>query len=94
MIPVCNLDCPPSVQTSLSSVSDRALCIVSPTCTNITCCVLVPLLNRTFQVQLALDNSYNVLRTGVDKISRRQSLVGYSFGNQEVLSIQGVYKLL
>lgn len=87
-------DCPPSVQASLSSVSDRALCIVSPSCTNITCCVQVPLLNRTFEVQLALDSSYNELRTQVDKISRRQSLIGYSFGTQEVLSIQGVYKLL
>lgn len=94
MIFLLSADCPPSVQASLSSVSDRALCIVSPSCTNITCCVQVPLLNRTFEVQLALDSSYNILRTHVDKISRRQSLIGYSFGTQEVLSIQGVYKLL
>lgn len=87
-------DCSPSVQTSLSGVSDRTLCIVSPSCTNITCCVNVPLLNRTFEVQLAIDQSFNVMRTYVEKISRRQSLVGYSFGTQEKLSVQGVYKLL
>lgn len=87
------LDCPQSVRTSLSSITDRALCTVSSSCTNIKCCVNVPLLNRTFEVGMELDYSYMSLRVYVEKMTRRQSLIGYQFGQEETLSVHGVFKL-
>uniref|UniRef100_K1PRD9 Uncharacterized protein n=1 Tax=Magallana gigas TaxID=29159 RepID=K1PRD9_MAGGI len=85
--------CPEAVQTSLSSITDRALCTVSSSCTNIRCCVNIPLLNRTFEVGMELDYSYMSLRVYVEKMTRRQSLIGYQFGQEETLSVHGVFKL-
>lgn len=87
------LDCPQSVQTSLSSITDRALCTVSSSCTNLQCCVNIPLLNRTFEVGMELDYSYMSLRVYVEKMTRKQSLIGYQFGREETLSVHGVFKL-
>ncbi|XP_062581277.1 uncharacterized protein LOC134243073, partial [Saccostrea cucullata] len=86
--------CPVSVQTSLSSVADQALCTVSSSCTNIKCCVNIPLLNRTFEVGMELDYSYYSLKVNVEKMTRRQSLIGYTFGKEETLSVQGVFKFI
>lgn len=82
------------MQTSLSSVSDKAMCAVSSSCTSVRCCVAVPLLNRTFEVHLDIDNSYYTMKASVEKIQRKQSLVGYTFGTEETLSIYGVFKLM
>lgn len=87
-------DCPVSVKSSLTSIADLALCSVSPSCTNIKCCVGVPLLNRTFEVGMELDYSYYSLRVNVEKMYRRQSLIGYGFGKEEILSVHGVFKLM
>lgn len=86
-------DCPPSVQTSLTSLADQAVCAVTSSCANIKCCVRVPLLNRTFEVGVELDYSYRSLRVRVEKMTRRLSLIGYQWGTEETLSVHGVFKL-
>ena len=86
-------DCPPSVQTSLTSLADQAMCTVTSSCASIKCCVRVPLLNRTFEVGVELDYSYRSLRVRVEKMTRRLSLIGYQWGTEETLSVHGVFKL-
>lgn len=86
-------DCPLNVQSSLEMVMNQALCVVSPSCADVTCCVNVPILNRTFEVGINIDYSYEKIMVHVEKIYRRHHFIGFEFAENHTLSLAGVFKL-
>lgn len=42
---------------------------------------------------MELDYSYMSLRVYVEKMTRRQSLIDYQFGQEETIAVHGVFKL-
>lgn len=85
-------DCPLNIQRSLEVVKDKAFCTVSTTCTNIKCCINVPLLNRTFEVGVSIDYSYEKIMVHIEKMYRKHSFIGFEFGEEHLLSVAGVFK--
>lgn len=86
-------DCPLDVQQSLNKVRNDALCTVSSTCAGITCCVNIPLLNRTFEVGINIDYSYKKMRVHVEKMYRKHYFSGFESGKEYIMSLGGVFKI-
>lgn len=86
-------DCPLDVQQSLNKVRNDVLCTVSSTCADITCCVNIPLLNRTFEVGINIDYSYKKIRVHVEKMYRKHYFSGFVSGKEYIMSLGGVFKI-
>lgn len=90
---ICVTDCPLDVQQSLNKVRNDALCLVSSNCADITCCVNIPLLNRTFEVEINIDYSYKKMKVHVEKMYRKHYFSGFESGKEYIMSLGGVFKI-
>ena len=68
-------------------------CHVSDTCTQIKCCVNVEAIDRTFSIVVDIDSCAFVLRFLIEKLEYITPLLGYSWGKEESIWMNGIVKL-
>lgn len=68
-------------------------CHVSDTCTQIECCVNAEAIDRTFSIVVDIDSCAFVFRILIEKLEYKSSLLGYNWGEEESIWMNGIVKL-
>ncbi|XP_060596418.1 uncharacterized protein LOC132750445 [Ruditapes philippinarum] len=84
-------DCP--LNASLPSLPSNIKCAIGERCSGFTCCVNVPLLQRSFSFYFDLNTCNFLLSARIEKLVYNQSLVNYEFGHKKTVDLFGVVKL-
>ncbi|XP_060582668.1 uncharacterized protein LOC132739036 [Ruditapes philippinarum] len=81
-------DCP--LKGSLPTLPDNMNCHLVKHCTGFSCCVNVPLLQRSFSFYFDMDSCNFALTAGIEKLQYNQSLINYEFGKANKVDLFGV----
>ncbi|XP_053398211.1 uncharacterized protein LOC128556642 [Mercenaria mercenaria] len=84
-------DCP--LNLSLPVLPNNTNCHLVKHCTGFSCCLNVPLLQRSFSFHLDLDSCNFALNVGIEKLQNNQSLINYEFGRKETIDLFGIVQL-
>lgn len=71
-------DCP--VALSLPDLPSTMSCHMGNLCTDISCCISVPVLKRSFELKFKLDACNYEVEASVENLLYKQSLLQYDFG--------------
>lgn len=77
----------------LPSLHSNLSCHLGRSCTQLDCCVYVPLLNRTFSFYVDVNPCYEKFTVGIEKMYRKCSLLSYDFGSTQHFNLLGIFKL-
>jgi len=75
---ICYADCP--ALSSLPTLPSNMACRIEPSCLEITCCVHVAPLSRSFSMEFIVDACNFTLIAAIENLRYEQSLIGYQFG--------------
>ena len=78
---------------TLGSITSNTSCHLYEFCTGVRCCTEVPILGRSINSWLMLDHCNYKLSVGFEKFSVNVSLSTYTFGEEQLLDVNGVLRL-
>ncbi|WAR05130.1 hypothetical protein MAR_020499 [Mya arenaria] len=71
-------DC--AADTTLPSLPKIMTCVLGENCLTISCCVLVPIIQKTFTLKFELNTCEFDLYTSIENLNNVNSLIAYPFG--------------
>ena len=77
----------------LPTLPSDTSCHIHNTCTGVTCCADVTLLDRPISAFLVLDSCSHILQLGIEKFQFNVSLFDFDFGVDKVFHIDQVFKI-
>ncbi|XP_052806223.1 uncharacterized protein LOC128235441 [Mya arenaria] len=83
----CTLD------RTLPSLPESMVCALGENCFDVSCCVLVPIIDRTLSVKMKLDFCEFELYSSIENLSVNYSLISYPFGTSVETDLVGVLRL-
>ncbi|VDI79784.1 Hypothetical predicted protein [Mytilus galloprovincialis] len=75
------------------SLPDEITCYISPTLSEVSCCVKVDILKRSLQTSLTLDTCTYKLTVRIENLHHEINLLNYQWGKTEVLTLHGVFQI-
>ncbi|XP_071145134.1 uncharacterized protein [Mytilus edulis] len=86
-----NSECLASI--SLPVLPSATKCHLGDTCTSISCCVEVPVLQRSFNMFMNLDACNLKLTVGIERLQFDQMLASYQWGTKKSLWLNGILRI-
>lgn len=83
-------ECPTPI--AVPDLPDNIVCHISGTCTDVNCCVHIPLLNKTFDAYIKLDPCYEKVSVGIEKMHNQYKLLDYTYGKTENFNLLGLLR--
>ncbi|VDI06314.1 Hypothetical predicted protein [Mytilus galloprovincialis] len=83
-------ECPTPI--AVPDLPDNIVCHISGTCTDVNCCVHIPLINKTFDAYIKLDPCYEKLSVGIEKMHNQYKLLDYTYGKTENFNLLGLLR--
>jgi len=87
----CSTDCPSKVDTP--DLPATMGCHIGSSCTAIDCCTHVDTLQRDIHTFLSLEPCHFTLAVGIEKLHSTLTLFDYKWGEENVISLFGVFTL-
>ncbi|KAL5013968.1 hypothetical protein ScPMuIL_008238, partial [Solemya velum] len=76
-----------------SNLSDTLSCHITSECTEVDCCMMHELMNRTFHIYFYLDPCDFKLTVKIEKLVVEKTLLNFEFGEEQEMSLKGLVTL-